>query len=183
VSEISTATEQYVKAHTLTYEWTSVMLVSFIEAYLEESLTLIAKKDPALLKNMDPIPSDKVLNADSIEELKDDLRQQWANKTLKGGPKEWLKRLQAMGSPQYKKDSCFRMEHLWDTRNLIVHARGIATRRYAITYKTPQVVKAGDRIIISGNILTWWFQGIAEFVDPTDQFFLKYGNRKLHSAE
>lgn len=182
VSEISTAVDKYVKARTLTFEWTSVMLVAFIETYLEESLTLIAKKDPALMKNMDPMPPDKILNTDSIEELKDDLRQQWANKTLKGGPKQWLKRLQAMGSPPYTKDCSFRMEHLWDTRNLVVHARGIADRHYAITYKTPQI-KAGNRIVISGAILTWWLQGIAQFVDPIDVFFLKYGNRKLHSAE
>jgi hypothetical protein len=153
VSDMSTGIDDFIQLRGFLYSWMTVMLVTFIEAYMEENLELIAGKNPRLLRNLDPIPFEAILEVDSLEDLKIELRHQWARKTLRGGPGRWLKRLEEMGARGYEKDCCFRMKHLWDTRNLIVHAQGVVDKNYLKKYPKMKL-KHGDRVRISENLLT-----------------------------
>ena len=112
ISKISTGVTTYLQLQQVIYEWTSVMLVTFIEAYLEEGLMLIATKNSGVMKEADPLNYDTVLAADSIEDLKNEIRRRWANKTVRGGPKNWFIRLGRMGAKGYTEDSRFRLQHL-----------------------------------------------------------------------
>jgi len=174
VSDLTSAVDEYVRGRTMLQDWMAVVLVTLVHAYLEDGLIFIATKNRKLLRAADSLDNDRVLEAASIEELRAELRKQWANKTLFGGPEKWLPRLHKMGARGYKKDCAFRLQHLWDTRNLIVHGRGIATTAYLRKQKNPSV-KPGDRVRVSTGLLAWWVQGVQDFVDATDQFFLRYG--------
>jgi hypothetical protein len=172
-SKISTGVKTYLQLQQVIYEWSSVMLVTFIEAYLEEGLMLIAMKNPKLLKDAEPLNYETVFESDSIEGLKNELRRRWANRTVKGGPENWLTRLERMGARGYSEDCRFRLQHLWDTRNLIVHAQGMASTAYCKKHDNTGL-KAGERVRVSGNIVVWWSQGVKDFFEPTDRFFASY---------
>jgi hypothetical protein len=173
-SKISAGVETYVQLQQMICEWSGVMLVTFIEAYLEEGLMLIAAKNPKLLKEAEPLNYETVFEADSIEELKNELRRRWANKTVKGGPENWFTRLERMGARGYSEDCRFRLKHLWDTRNLIVHAQAKVSPAYLKKYYHKIALKAGDRIRVNGNTVVWWNQGMKDFFAPTDRFFASY---------
>jgi len=182
LSDMSVGVDHFVHVHGFLYSWMSVMLVTFVEAYMEENLELIARKNPKLLKNVDPIPFETVFESDSLEDLKVELGEQWARKTLRGGPGRWLKRLQEIGARGYEKDCCFRMEHLWDTRNLIVHAQGVVNKAYVKKYANLKL-KPGDRVRVAGNLFKWWINGLKDFIEPTDQFFFKYVAASVRAEE
>jgi len=173
VTSFSGSVTEFIHVHNFLYSWMSVMLVTFVEAYMEENLELIARKNPTLLKNADPVSLDVIFESDSLEDLKAELRQQWAKRTLRGGPEKWLKRIQEMGARGYEKDCCLRMQHLWDTRNLIVHAQGVINKGYHKKYSN-QKLKVGDRVHVAGNLFSWWLDGLKVFLEPTDQFFFRY---------
>jgi hypothetical protein len=176
VSNISLGIDKYVQRKGLIYDWYCVMVVAFVEAYLEEGLVLIATKNQTLLASGDTLSYQRVFEVNSLDDLKIELREQWAKKTLRGGPEKWLDRLKNMGARGYTKDCSFRIQHLWDTRNLIVHAQGIASAAY-LKKQGKASLKPGDRVRVDETIIAWWNQGVADFVDPTEQFFLAYGNR------
>jgi hypothetical protein len=173
LSDLTSAVDEYITGRTMLQDWIAIVLVTLVHAYLEDGLVFIATKDRRLLKTADALDRDRVFEVTSIEELRAELRKQWANKTLLGGPEKWLPRLHEMGARGYKKDCGFRLQHLWDTRNLIVHRRGIATTAYLRKQGNPSV-KPGDRVRVSLGLLTWWLQGVHDFVDSMDQFFLRY---------
>ena len=173
-SKFTTGVETYIQLQQMICEWSGVMLVTFIEAYLEEGLMLIATKNPKLVKEAEPLNYETLFEADSIEGLKNELRRRWANKTVKGGPENWFKRLEGMGSEGYSGDCRFRLQHLWDTRNLIVHAQAKVSPAYLKKYQHKIGLKAGDRIRVNGNTVVWWNQGMKDFFEPTDRFFARY---------
>jgi len=84
LTEISAKINEFVALHNLLWDWTSVMLVAFVEAYMEEGLEYIATKNPGLLKNADPLSFESIFEVDSLADLKDEIRRQWARKTLRG---------------------------------------------------------------------------------------------------
>jgi len=178
VSDLSSTVEDYARGRILLLDWTSAVLVTVVLAYMEDGLVFVATKNPDLLKNAHPLDNDRILQAVSIEDLRTELRRQWANKKLLGGPLKWLSLLNEMGAKQYTKDCDFRLQHLWDTRNLIVHGRGIATVPYIESYKKP-ALKLGDRVHVGPGfkVLKWWMAGIEDFVNSTDQFFTNYGTK------
>jgi hypothetical protein len=144
------------KTKRLVYDWIPVMSVTFIEAFLEEGLSELARKNPALLW-VDEVELDysNTWEVDSLEELKAELRQQWAGQKIKGGRKKLVKFLQRIGGshPPIFKDNClFWMQHLWDVRNLIVHGQGRVSRPYAKKYPTPPL-KPGARILFDARTL------------------------------
>jgi hypothetical protein len=174
-SKFTTGVATYIQLQQMICEWSAVMLVTFIEAYVEEGLMLIATKNQDWVKDAElPLDYETVFEADSIEGLKNELRRRWANKTVKGGPEKWFTRLQRMGAEEYSDDCRFRLQHLWDTRNLIVHAQAKVSPAYLKKYQHKIGLKAGDRIRVNGNTVVWWNQGMKDFFEPTDRFFARY---------
>ena len=93
----------------------SVMLVSFLEAYLEDGLVEIASKNPKVIKTP-VIEPNRLLEIDSIDQLRTEIRLNWAQGSLRpGGPVTWRKRLRALGAPELKQTTLNKMQHLWDT--------------------------------------------------------------------
>jgi hypothetical protein len=113
----------------------SVMLVSFLEAYLEDGLVEIASKNPKVIKTPEIEPN-RLMEVESIDQLRIEIRLNWAQGSLRpGGPVKWRKQLRALGAPELKQTTLNKMQHLWDTRNLIIHSRSIASNAYAKTYQ------------------------------------------------
>ena len=89
-----------------------------------------------------------------------------------GGPRKIVQKLKKMGARGYNDNDIFCLEHLWDTRNIIVHSRGIVDAAYLAKYKHRQ---KGDRVTIN---LDRWLPALKSFTETTDQFFLNYGRQK-----
>lgn len=168
----------------LAQDWIPVMLVTFTEAYLEEGLSELARRNPQLLKDVTGLDYSRIWQVDSVDELRTELRQQWANREIKGGPEKWVKLLKSLGVKSYNKNCVFYMRNLWDVRNLIVHSQGKVSPYYARQYPRP-ALKVGTRILVNENWLGKWIPALQEFVDPTDHFFAHYaiGRKSAGSPE
>jgi hypothetical protein len=88
----------------------------------------------------------------------------------------WGKQLRALGAPELKQTTLNNMQHLWDTRNLIIHSRSIAGNAYAKTYK-PLGIVAGHEVSVSSKLFQEWLGGSREFIAWTEAFFLRYGSK------
>jgi hypothetical protein len=155
--------------------WMSVMLVSFIEFYLEEALISIAVKNPLLVKDAD-IEKSRIFEVDSIEQLRSEMRLNWAHNALRpGGPETWRKKLRQLGAPRFDDNSLRKLQHLWDTRNLIVHSQCVASTAYVKKY--PYMgVKVGEKVHVNLGIFKNWLSPTKAFIEWSDRFFLAYGS-------
>ena len=61
------------------------------------------------------------------------------------------------------------MQHLWDTRNLIVHARCIADAAYAKKYAN-RGAKVDVEVRVNLHSLEEWLEAVKEFVKWVDAF-------------
>jgi hypothetical protein len=155
----------------------SVMLVSFLEAYLEDGLVEIALKNPKVIKTPEIEPN-RLLEIDSIDQLRTEIRLNWAQGLLRpGGPVTWAKRLRTLGAPELQQTTLSKIQHLWDTRNLITHSRSIANNAYARKYKTSGYTE-GDEVKVTLVHFGEWLGDLKEFIAWTEAFFLKYGGKK-----
>jgi hypothetical protein len=170
-TKLTTAVNGYLAASRIANEWMSVMLVTFTESYLEDGLIRLAVLNPHLMKDALPIDHNRILEVESIDELREEVRQQWAHQKVEGGPRKFVRRLKDMGARGYDEKEIFRVEHLWDTRNLIVHSRGIVDVAYAKKYKHLQ---KGVHVKVNLAQLHWWLPAFKGFIECTDQFFLNY---------
>jgi hypothetical protein len=160
----------------------SVMLVSFLEAYLEDGLVEIASKNPNVIKTP-VIEPNRLMEVESIDQLRTEIRLNWAQGSLRpGGPVKWRKQLRALGAPELKQTTLNNMQHLWDTRNLIIHSRSIASNAYAKTYKTLGFA-AGQAVNVTHPLFQQWLVDSKEFIAWTEAFFLKYGSSKLATPD
>jgi hypothetical protein len=175
ITKLNEATSDYLKVSQLSHEWMSVMLVTFSEAYLEDGLIGLSAKNPNLLKDAPPIPPNRMLEAESLDELRHEIRQQWAHQKVEGGPRKFVRRLKDMGARSYDDKDVYRLEHLWHTRNLVVHSRGIVDAAYLAKYRHLQ---KGDRVKVNLPQIGWWLPALKHFTETTDQFFLNYGATK-----
>jgi hypothetical protein len=86
--------------------WQVVMLVTCVEAYLQDVLSASASIDPELMSESEQraLYAD-VIAADSLHELANELRARWARRWLSdGGPTRWISRLTRMGARGYPAD-------------------------------------------------------------------------------
>jgi hypothetical protein len=153
--------------------WQVVMLVTCVEAYLQDVLTAAASVDPELMsKSEQRAPYADVITAASLEALANDLRARWARGWLSdGGPSRWIERLGKMGARGYPDDLGPRLERFWGIRHVVVHAAGIATADFVKRH--PGVVGAvGNRVRLNSRGLGTFIQAVKEFIEPTDAFFL-----------
>ena len=164
----------YVQAHGLVYDWAAVMLVTFLEAYMEEGLVELARKNPKLLRDIGTFDWKRVFEIDSIEELRAELRRQWAQVMLRpGGTQTWVEQLEKLGAKGFNEKSTHQVQHLWDTRNLIVHAQGVAGAAYVKKYPNSPL-KVGGRVSASSSQFKIWISAADDLVTSTEQFFLRY---------
>jgi hypothetical protein len=158
--------------HTIT-RWQVVMLVTCVEAYLQDVLTAAASVDPELMRKSEQraLYAD-VIAANSLETLANDLRARWARGWLSdGGPSRWIERLGKMGARGYPNDLGPRLERFWGIRHLVVHAAGVATADFVKRH--PGVVNAvGNRVRVNHHDFLKFVQAVGNFVEPTDAFFL-----------
>jgi hypothetical protein len=84
--------------HTITL-WQVVMLVTCVEAYLQDVLAAAASVDPELMsKSEQTALYADVVTATSLEALSNDLRARWARGWVNdGGPTRWIDRRGKMG--------------------------------------------------------------------------------------
>ena len=70
INDIVTGITEYTQKSSFLWAWNSVILVTFVEAYMEEGLEFIAGKNLDLLKNTDPLSFERIVKAESLEDLK-----------------------------------------------------------------------------------------------------------------
>jgi hypothetical protein len=179
---LSALVQDYEAFRTPALRMMSVMLVSFLEAYLEDGLVEIASKNPKVIKTP-VIEPNRLMEVESIDQLRTEIRLNWAQGSLRpGGPVKWRKQLRALGAPELKQTTLNKMQHLWDTRNLIIHSRSIASNAYAKTYKTLGFA-AGQAVNVTHPLFQEWLVDSKEFIAWTEAFFLKYGSSKLATPD
>src|SRR5207247_11316116 len=109
--------------------WQVVMLVTCVEAYLQDVLSAAARADPDLMsKSQQLAPYADIIAATSLDELANELRARWARGWLAdGGPTRWISRFERMGARGYPDDLAARLERIWGIRHVVVHSAGVAT--------------------------------------------------------
>jgi hypothetical protein len=153
--------------------WQVVMMVTCIEAYLQDVLSTAASLDPELMKNSEQRAQyADVIAATSLDALADKLRARWARNWLSdGGPTRWISRFRKMGVTGYSDDLASRLERYWGIRHVVVHAAGVATPDF-VKRHPGAVAAAGDRVRVSHRDLKKFFEAVWEFMGPTENFFL-----------
>jgi hypothetical protein len=153
--------------------WQVVMMVTCVEAYLQDVLSTAASVDPELMsKSEQRARYADVIAATSLDALANKLRVRWARGRLSdGGPTRWISRFGKMGATGYSADLAPRLELYWGIRHVVVHAAGIATPDFVKRH--PGVVAAaGDRVRVNHRDLKKFFDAVREFIEPTEKFFL-----------
>jgi hypothetical protein len=153
--------------------WQVVMLVTCVEAYLQDVLSAAASVDPDLMSKSEHVARyPDVIAASSLEALADGLRGQWARGWLSnGGPTRWIVRLEQLGARGYSKDLAARLERIWGIRHVVVHSAGIATAEF-VKLHPGVVTKTGERVHVHYNAFGPFLNAVKEFLETTEQFFL-----------
>ena len=71
------------------------------------------------------------------------------------------------------KNTLINLQHLWDTRNLIVHSQGVASAAFAKDYARTGI-KAGEKVNVNLGMFQYWLAPTKVFIERTDTFFLAY---------
>jgi hypothetical protein len=157
--------------------WMSVMMVSFMETFLEDGLIEVAKRNPRIVKNVE-VQTSRLFEVDTMDELRTEVRLQWAHDALRpGGPKTWYKTLRQLGAPVLDEATIDAVQHLWETRNLIVHSRCIASAAYAKKHAKYGIV-AGTEVKVNLHTFGQWLVPVKHFVEWADTLFRNYGSKK-----
>ena len=153
--------------------WQVVLLVTCVEAYLQDLLTAAASVGPELMsESQQSAPYTDVIAAKSLEELANELRSRWARGWLSdGGPTRWISRLKTMGARGYPDDLATRLELIWGIRHAVVHINGIAKADFIKRH--PGIVKAaGERLRVGSRDFEMFLGAVKDFMEPTEKFFL-----------
>jgi len=175
INDFNSQVKEYVGFMLPASRWITVMLVSFLEAYLEEGLAIIAARNPSL-------DIGRVFEIESIDELRNEIRLNWAQTELKGGPKKWVRKLCNFGAPPFDDENVKKMQHMWDTRNIIVHSNCLATAAYAREYFTLGI-GVGRPMTVNMHMLEYWLKSLGPFIKWSDSFFFCYGGNRTAIPE
>ena len=154
--------------------WQVVMLVTCVEAYLQDLLAIAASVDPKLMdKSQQLAPYTDVISATSLDELASELRARWARGWLSdGGPTRWISRLKRMGARGYSDGLASSLELIWGIRHVVVHAAGVATTDFVKRH--PGVAAAaGNRVRVGTGEFGEFIDSVRGFLEPTERFFVK----------
>jgi hypothetical protein len=153
------------------------MLITFLENFLEDGLMEVAVKNPQIIKKVE-FQAIRIFETESLEELRTELRRNWAQDALRpDGPRTWYRTFQDMGAPILEQKIVQSLEHMWDTRNLIVHGRCIADAAYVKKYAN-RGAKVGVEVKVNMHSLAKWLVPLKKFVEWVDTFVLNYGKQK-----
>lgn len=153
--------------------WQVVILVTCVEAYLQDVLEAAAAIDPELMaKSEQTALYADVMAALSLDELATDMRRMWASKWLSdGGPTRWLERLERMGARGFPSDLKEKLELIWGIRHATVHRAGVATPDFVRRH--PGAVKAiGNRIKVGQKQLSEYVHATISMLEPIERYFL-----------
>ena len=156
--------------------WQVVMLVTCVEAYLQDLLAIAASVDPKLMDDSQQVaPYADVISATSLDELANKLRTQWARGWVgKKGPESWISRLKKMGARGYPDDLAPRLELIWEIRHVVVHAAGIATAKFVKEYPGfGATVGVPIRLSVEDERFSAFLHSAREFLEPTERYFVK----------
>jgi hypothetical protein len=181
-ASLTKTTNRWLGLRKFSFESMSIMLVVFLEAYLEDGLIELATRKPAVLRDVPAPEASRVFEVETLDKLRDEVRRRWAQSKVHGGPEKWGKMLTGMGARGYVKEEMHALQHLWDTRNLIVHSRSIMSAAYAKKYKSFGAL-SGMKIVVALDIFSLWLKAITSFMDVTDAFFLKFGSEKANEPQ
>jgi hypothetical protein len=157
--------------------WMSVMLVSFLEAFMEDGLIEVGTRNPKMIKSRE-VQSNVVFEAESLDALHACLRRQWAHDAIRpDGPKTWCRVLRDFGAPPLNQATISSVQHLWDTRNLIVHSRSIADPAYAKKYARLGAV-SGSQVKVNLAVFGAWLGPVTELVEWADKQYLLAGGEE-----
>ena len=153
------------------FQWSAVMFVTITETYIKDTLAIVAKLDPELMEKSEQQTTYKhVSSVNSIEELRADMREQWARSFVEdGGPTRWMERLTKMGA-RYTDIKSHDMELLWGIRHLVVHKAGIVDKEFISRYPEIQQ-KLNEELMISRKTWANLLNNAAPFVRETNLFF------------
>lgn len=175
VEEALAEFQEFAKLKGLTVSWMSVMLVTFLEAYLEEGIINMAECDPRLVRNAPQVPPSRIMEIETLDELRAETRRNWAQDVLRpNGPQTWVQFFQKMGLSTLERAVRNDLQHLWDTRNLIVHGRGIISVAYATKYQS-KGYRAGTKLPVLDDLFIKWLSAVENFVNWVEPFFVSYG--------
>jgi hypothetical protein len=162
--------EEYVAFRKPAIRMMYVMLVSFLEAYFEDALIDLARKNPGLVREP-RIDTIRLMEVGSIEELRLEVLQNWSRSKVKSGPKHWVNQLVSMGARSIDCQVVEEAQDLWDIRNLIVHNRSIVSHAYARSRPT---LKAGTEITLNPDFLYKKLSAVSLLVDAVEAFLRSY---------
>jgi hypothetical protein len=153
--------------------WQVVMLVTCIEAYLQDLLVAAASADPEFMRKSQQVaPYADVVSATSLDDLANELRRRWAHGWLSdGGPTRWISGLHKMGARGYSVGLAHRLELIWGIRHVTVHTAGVATADFLKRH--PSAAGAvGDRVRVSSGQFKAFLEATHDFLEPTERYFL-----------
>lgn len=105
---LSVLTLDSVISKLLLYSWMTVMLVTFAEAYLSDTI--------------DELVSQGLAASTLPGEVSQQMKRKWIKEMLRSGnPHEWLKQLKMLGVTGYCENLPDQMRSIWDRRHKIVH--------------------------------------------------------------
>ena len=154
--------------------WQVVMLVTCVEAYLQDLLAIAASVDPKLMDESQQVaPYADVISSTPLDELASELRARWARGWLrKGGPTSWISRLKKMGARGYPDGLAPRLELIWGIRHVVVHAAGIATANF-VKRHPGFAATAGDRVRVGLRDFGAFIESVKDFMEPTERYFIR----------
>ena len=177
VDQIGEDVRAYVKETRFSLQWLCVMLVTFTATYLKEVFVYLATKNSDLVKEAEALPYKTIFETGTIDDLRSEMIDRWADKSVQGGPKGWFALLKKLGAQGYKADTQFLLTHLWDTRNRVVYRRGTADALFVKTYASLKLT-CGDNIPVTLETVKWWLDGLSHFAETTDRFLSTYAGPK-----
>ena len=168
--------------------WQVVILVTCVEAYIQDVLSAAASIDPTLMSKSENEAQHvaqyaEVVAATSLETLASTLRARWARGWLSsGGPTRWIFRLKQMGARGYPDDLAPRLERIWGIRHVAVHSAGIANAEFVRLH--PGVVTGpGERVRLGHEEFKPFLGAVQEFVDTTERHFIaRYPSLRVESS-
>jgi hypothetical protein len=102
--------------------WMIVMIVTFVEAYLEDFLVMIVQLNPSWCSSEATLTLEDLSDNCTVESLRDKICRRWAKGILRSGnPTNWIRRLESFGVRGYRDDLGEDMEKIWERRHEIVH--------------------------------------------------------------
>ena len=166
-------------------DWHVVMVVTFVESYLEDVLADAAGEDPSLMaKSEQAVTYADAVAAESLAALRTEIRHRWSRNFVNdGGPPRWIDRLTRMGASGYERDLGMSLDEFWGMRHMVVHSAGRVTpdfvRRHPSLKRT-----IGTRLDTTKEQILYYSRQALALVSVTDKFiarrFQRWRCKRLH---